>query len=467
MSRLIQLIDVSLYFNEKLCFEEFNYQIHTGERIALIGDNGSGKSSMLKIIKKLAPPSDGLIHYADDLTVGYVPQLIDRTDSSSGAERFNQALTQALAQNPQVLLLDEPTNHLDQKNRRNLMRLLEQFCGTLIIASHDVNLLRNNEFCFWNFNQQKIELYQGYFDHYQQQMRLQRDAIETRIEHLKQQKKQSHLSLMKEQQRAKNSRLKGEKSIKQAKWPTIVSKSKMLRSQETEGKKKRKLAEDKEFLVHQLQEINIVEEITPQFELSPSAKTTKALVTITEGVVSYEQQVILKSINLNITGNSRLAICGANGSGKSTLLKAIMGDTSVKKEGLWITPAPQDIGYLDQHYQLLTETDSVLDTIEGCRPEWTHAEIRHHLNHFLFRKNEQVHTLISQLSGGEKARLTLAKIAAKPPKLLILDELTNNLDFKTRNHVITLLKNYPGPFIVVSHDNDFLHLIDINGTYLV
>lgn len=467
MSRLIQLTDLSLYFPEQLCFEAFNYQIHTGDRVALIGDNGSGKSSMLKIIKKLIPPSDGCIIYTDNLTVSYVPQLIYRTHAASGAEQFNQALTLALAQNPDVLLLDEPTNHLDTKNRQSLLRLLEQFSGTLIIATHDVNLLRTHEYCFWHFNQKKISVFQGYFDHFQQQKSLQQHSLQEEIDSLKRKKILAHHSLMKEQQRAKNSRIKGEKSIQQSKWPTIVSKSKVLRAQETSGKKKKNLFKNKELLVNRLQELDIEEDIRPRFEFPLSATTTKALVTITEGVVSYGQQIILTHINLNLTGQSRLALCGANGSGKSTLLKAIMGDTSIKKEGLWITPAIKDIGYLDQHYQLLNDEDSVLETIEGCRPDWTHATIRQHLNNFLFRKNEQINARVSTLSGGEKARLCLAKIAAKPPKLLILDELSNNLDLKTRNHVITVLKNYPGPFIVISHDSDFLQLIDFTETYTV
>ena len=153
MTCLIQLTDISLYFTQKTCFEAFNYEIHAGERIALIGDNGSGKSSMLKILNKLTSPSDGFIKYASGLTVAYIPQLPDCIVSSSGAEQFNYALTAALAQNPHVLLLDEPTNHLDNKNRQSLMRLLAQFSGTLIIASHDVNLLRRQEYCFWHFNQ--------------------------------------------------------------------------------------------------------------------------------------------------------------------------------------------------------------------------------------------------------------------------------------------------------------------------
>lgn len=141
-----------------------------------------------------------------------------------------------------------------------------------------------------------------------------------------------------------------------------------------------------------------------------------------------------------------------------------MNDPDIKKEGSWITPLLKDIGYLDQHYQPLEEKRSVLETIQHYRPDWNHAQIRHHLNDFLFRKNEQVYSQTTQLSGGEKARLSLALIAAKPPKLLILDEITNNLDLTTRNHVITLLKNYPGPFIIISHDQDFLQKIGITET---
>lgn len=239
MSHLIQLTDLSLYFPEKLCFEEFNYQLYPGERIALIGDNGSGKSCMLKIINRLMPPTDGTVHYNNDLIVAYVPQLIVSTNPASGAERFNQLLTQALAQNPDVLLLDEPTNHLDSKNRQSLMRLLDQFQGALIIASHDVELLRKTNYCFWHFNQQNIDIFQGGFDQFQQQRLQEIQCLTDEIEQLQQQKKQNHQALMKEQKRAKSSRLKGEKSITQAKWPSIVSNAKALRAQETSGRKRK------------------------------------------------------------------------------------------------------------------------------------------------------------------------------------------------------------------------------------
>ena len=100
-------------------------------------------------------------------------------------------------------------------------------------------------------------------------------------------------------------------------------------------------------------------------------------------------------------------------------------------------------------------------------PDWDHSEVRRHLNDFLFRKNEEVNELVSNLSGGEKARLSLAQIAARSPKLLILDEVTNNLDLETRQHVIEVLKVYPGAMIVISHDEDFLDEIGVSGRYEV
>ncbi|MFN7038495.1 MAG: ATP-binding cassette domain-containing protein [Alphaproteobacteria bacterium] len=122
----------------------------------------------------------------------------------------------------------------------------------------------------------------------------------------------------------------------------------------------------------------------------------------------------------------------------------------------------EDIGYLDQHYGALDQSKSVLEIISELVPNWSPAEVRRHLNNFLFRKNEEVNTLVSALSGGEKARLSMAQIAAYTPKLLILDEITNNLDLETREHVIQVLKSYPGAMIIISHDIDFLKEIRVD-----
>ncbi len=104
----------------------------------------------------------------------------------------------------------------------------------------------------------------------------------------------------------------------------------------------------------------------------------------------------------------------------------------------------------------------MLETIADLVPHWPHTEIRRHLNDFLFRKNEEVNAIVSTLSGSEKARLSLAQIAAKTPKLLILDEITNNLDLETKEHVAQVLRYYPGAMIVISHDANFLEEIGVN-----
>ena len=127
--------------------------------------------------------------------------------------------------------------------------------------------------------------------------------------------------------------------------------------------------------------------------------------------------------------------------GHQTVFEFLMND---KRRGEWDVLSWQDIGYLDQHYASLDLNLSVLENIQTVVPNWSSIELRRHLNDFLFRKNEEVNCLARNLSGGEKARLSLALIAAKTPRLLILDEITNNLDLETKDHVVQVLKAYPG-----------------------
>ena len=172
----------------------------------------------------------------------------------------------------------------------------------------------------------------------------------------------------------------------------------------------------------------------------------------------------MQGIHLSLSSNEKMAITGDNGSGKTSLLKAILDDATVIKTGEWVLPKQDDIGYLDQHYTNVSSDKSVLQLLSECVPEWHATEVRRHLSDFLFRGNDSVNTLACHLSGGEKARLSLALIAAKPPKLLILDEITNNLDLETLEHVTQILKSYPAAMMVISHDKNFLADIDIDTT---
>ena len=467
MHKPIQFKNLGLSFPHKICFSDFSGQILYGNRIAIIGSNGCGKSTLLKILQGLIEPINGEIYLPQDLTIGYLPQIIESFEDLSGGQRLNSALTQALINDPNLLLLDEPTNHLDNGNRCSLMRMLRTFSGTLIVVTHDVELLRNNMDTIWHIDNGQIHVFSGNYTDYQQEIAIKRDAIEQKLLMLGRQKKNIHESLMKEQTRAKNSRIRGEKHIKQRKWPTIRSATKVSNAVETSGLKQSALKHQKHNLIDELSELRMPEIIKPKFALNAIVRN-QTVVSIHNGQIGYnEHHAVLWDINLNIGGNERVAILGDNGSGKSTLINAILGKSTLVTQGEWTTPHVKDIGYLDQHYTTLHPDKTVLDVITDALPNATYLEIRKHLNDFLFRKNEEVQTVAANLSGGEKARLSLAQIAAKMPKLLILDEMTNNLDSETRAHVIEVLRAYPGAVIVISHDIDFLKTINITTQYQV
>lgn len=413
----------------------------------------------------LIDPSEGEIKYPTECRVGYVPQLIDAFDSFSGAQRFNKALTEALSLSPDILMLDEPTNHLDYNNRRSLIRMLRAFEGTLIMVTHDVELLNATVEIIWHIDNGRVAVFSGSYDDYQREMKIQRAAIADELADLNRKKEQAHHALMQEQTRAKSSRVRGEKHIQQRKWPTIVSDTKARNAQETSGRKKSAINHKKQELIERLSECRVPEIIEPKFSLN-GIESNQTLVTISGGFVGYEENsFILQNLSLSIKSRERIAIQGNNGSGKSTLVKAILGDNSIIKQGEWILPRSQEIGYLDQHYGTLSQDMTVLDTLSALLRDRPYLDIRIHLNDFLFRKNEEVAAKVSTLSGGEKARLSLAQIAAITPKLLILDEMTNNLDLETREHVIQVLQNYPGAMLVISHDADFLTAIGVTDWY--
>lgn len=165
--------------------------------------------------------------------------------------------------------------------------------------------------------------------------------------------------------------------------------------------------------------------------------------------------MIIKGINLSLAYGDRMCISGKNGSGKIKLLKAIMGDPSIQREGEYKIKMNY-IGYLDQFYNNLDPDLTVQNVI---KVDWPHVQIRHHLHNLLFSTNEEVSKIVKNLSGGEIARLSLAKIAAEGPQLLILGEPTNNLDLETREHLIQILNHYQGG--LVSHDLDFLERINV------
>jgi ATPase subunit of ABC transporter with duplicated ATPase domains len=274
MHRPIHLQALSLSFPHKTCFEGLSTHIHYGQRIAIIGRNGSGKSTLLRIIQGLVEPSEGKIHRPDDAIYGYIPQVIETYDTLSGGQRFNAHLTQVLTQGANVLCLDEPTNHLDLRNRQSLMRLLKNFPGTLIIVSHDVELLRTCVDDIWHIDAGQILCFSGSYDAYTYTHQKQREALESKLSRLDQDKKQTHLDLMREQARAKKRKIQGEKKYKDEK---LELRAKQAQGAITTGRNKQTIRETKEQILNSLQDFRLPEIIKPKFNLVASDLTSTRL----------------------------------------------------------------------------------------------------------------------------------------------------------------------------------------------
>ncbi len=478
MSSDIRLQAITLAYPHKVLVDHFDALIPYGNRIALIGRNGSGKSSLLRVLAGVETGYEGNVTGLSENIVGYVPQVIvdEAYHHLSGGQRFQAMLTQALSQWPDVLLLDEPTNHLDESNVRSLIRMLQHFSGTLIVVSHDERLLQNCFDTFWLLEDGQVNIFHGVYDEVlNTQQQIMHSISETKRQ-LKQQQKQTHQALMQEQQRSARSRHQGQKAMQQKKYSPVVGHEKARQAQNTAGAKKAVITQKQQELTHQLASLRQAEVIVPKFHLNVGQSKRQSVLSVSAGRIAYQDTIVLDDIYLDCTRTQRMAITGDNGGGKSSLLKAILHKAqkyshliadNLVVAGDWIVPLSHNIAYLDQHYQILNPQLSVLESIEAIVPEWTHTQIRQHLNDFLFRSNEEVYNAVQYLSGGEKMRLCLAQIAAQSPALLILDEVTNNLDQETKAHVIEVLQHFPGAMILVSHDRDFLENIGVNDYYCV
>ncbi len=458
------LQNVTFSLSHKICFADLNLTIHPGGKIGIAGPNGGGKSTLLAIIQGLQEPTAGKVVIAAGTTFGYVPQQPAFCEGLSGGQLFNAALTQALAADPDILCLDEPTNHLDRHNRRSLMRMLQHFDGTLLLVSHDVELLRSCVDTIWQLEHGSIEVFAGAYDDFIRAQQVAAEQKAARIKQLGVQQAHTKNELLKQRERSAR-RARANKNENDRNLLGLLKQS----SDASLGKQLGSLEESSSALAQARAGLHEAKKIVVSFELLASHihKGGDYVVAVRDGSVGYQNlPPLLTHINLHVGAGERVALLGDNGSGKSTLIKAMCRVQGIVVGGEWQMPQPAFIGYLDQHYKILNPALSVLEALKAVH-NVQDAQLRMILNDFLFRKNEEVHALVGQLSGGEKARLALACIAVQQPSLLVLDEVTNNLDLQTREYVIQVLNQYPGSLIVISHDEDFLNRINIQERYVI
>ena len=348
-----------------------------------------------------------------------------RTDTLSGGQKTRVSLGKLLLTKPDILLLDEPTNHLDLNSISWLETYLLNYPGAVLIVSHDRFFLNRVVTKVIEIEHASIRMYDGNYKAYAQKKQMIRDA--QLKEYLSQQREIKHQEAVIEKLRSFNR----EKSIKRAE-----SREKML-SKITPVEKPTEAAKE----MH--------------FTLEPSEISGNDVLSIQSLGKRFDSQVLFQDISFEIKRGEHVAVIGDNGTGKTTLLK-ILNQVIEPDTGSFTLGSKVQIGYYDQEHHVLHNEKTIFDEISDDYPALTNTQIRNTLAAFQFT-GDDVYKLIRDLSGGEKGRVSLAKLMLSEANFLILDEPTNHLDITSKEILEHALNEYTGTVLYVSHDRYFIN----------
>lgn len=428
----VRIINLKKSFTS-LLFETEVLTAKAPVRIGLIGDNGCGKSTFLKILAGLEESSAGQIHWSQSVRVGYLEQEID-TDSYqvSGGEQKILRLAELFYTDYNVLLLDEPDNHLDLDHKLWFEDLVRNFPGIVIVISHDRQFLENAVDRIWFLEEHKLREYAVPY---------------TRFKDL----------------------YLGEMSSRQHLWD--VQEKERLRLVDLVKRLGVQAAANDKFVGRYHSAEKRLERFTADMVESPPKQQTikfaslndrlppkKTAVYIKDLSVSYGSHQVLNKLSLHVFCGEKISINAPNGQGKSTLLNSLVGAIPVNIGQITIGPDLQ-LGYYDQdHQSALNEHETLVGELQKSHP-FTHYEAIAYLKRFLFTRNQAV-SEVRFLSGGQKSRLQLAKFLSRNPQILVLDEPTNHLDIKTVTSLENYLKDdFTGTLILVSHDRQLISAV--------
>ena len=351
-------------------------------------------------------------------------------DSFSGGWKMRVALAALLFSAPDVLLLDEPSNHLDLESTLWLETFLKGYPGTLIVISHERDLLNNVVDNILHLQGGKLTLYPGGYDSFERQ-RAERAA---------------QLASAKASQDAQRARLQDYVARNSARASTA------------------KQAQSRAKMLARMQPIAaLMEDPSLSFDFPSPEEMRPPLITLDLAAVGYNEVPILKRLNLRIDPDDRIALLGRNGNGKTTLARLLAAQLA-PLDGAMNASAKMEVGYFTQ-YQVeeLASDDTPLEHMTRAMKGASPGAVRGQLGRFGFSGNRAI-TRVGQLSGGERARLALALITRDAPHLLILDEPTNHLDVDAREALVQALNDYQGAVILISHDR---HMVELTADRLV
>ena len=466
---ILQLTDISLTFGGNPVFDDLNMTIQPGDRVALVGRNGSGKSTLMKVMAGLVEPDRGEVITPAGICVGYMEQDPDLSgfatlgdfasaslpagetyrvemaaeglkfdaarpvETASGGERRRAALARLLAEAPDLMLLDEPTNHLDIEAIGWLEEQLSQTRAAFVLISHDRAFLRALTRATLWIDRGEVRRQDRGFDAFEE-WRETTWAAEDEARH------------------------KLDRKIKaEARWAV----------EGISARRKRNMGR-----VRALQDLRaeraaqIRRQGTAAMALDAGPQSGKRVIEAQGIAKSFGDRAILKPFDLRVLRGDRVAFVGPNGVGKTTLIKMLTGEIA-PDAGSVSHGTNLDIAVFDQARSAINPDLSLWDAMttdpgmavsgrsDQVMVRGTPRHVVGYLKDFLF-DDAQMRAPVSSLSGGEKARLLLARIMARPSNLLVLDEPTNDLDVETLDLLQDILGDYDGTVLLVSHDRDFI-----------
>lgn len=506
---LLACQNISKAFGTKEILRDVNFHVNEKEKIAIVGINGSGKTTLLKIIMGEETADNGQIILAKDTAIGYLSQhqdisfdntiygemlaakqyIVDleanirrlehdmkhaegeelekiletynrlsskydrdngysyeseitgvlkglgfgpddydrHINTLSGGQKMRIALGRLLLTRPDIIILDEPTNHLDMPSISWLESFLSSYPGSVIIVSHDRYFIDRIATSIIEIDNKKATVYHGNYTYYAEK------RAEIRANMMK--------AYLNQQQEIKHQE-------------AVITKLKQFNRE-----KSIKRAESREKMLDKVEVLDKPTEIASEMRLSlePSVESGYDVLTVTHLSKSFGNNCLFDNLDFDIKRGEKVALIGGNGTGKTTILKMI-NHIVTKDNGTIALGSRVHIGYYDQEHQVLSLHKTIFEEISDAYPDLTNTKIRNVLAAFLFT-GDDVFKKIEDLSGGERGRVSLAKLMLSPANFLVLDEPTNHLDIQSKGILEDAIRNYTGTVLVVSHDRYFINRI--------
>ena len=429
---ILNISNLSKSYVGQSVLKEVSFHLEEKEKAAIVGINGSGKTTLLRCILGIEEADEGGIAFSKDKKMAYLAQQHadmeqeeEEYESLSGGQKTKKRLEEILMEKPDLLILDEPTNHLDIGSIQWLEKVLKRYDGAVLLVSHDRYFLDKIVTKVIDLERGKARMYQGNYTEYVEKKKMIREAERKAYEN--QQAEIKHQEAVIEKLKQFNR----EKSIKRA--------------------------ESREKLLSKVERLEQPEDLQNEMRLlfMPREASGNDVLIAKDLGKSFDGKRLFSHGTFSIQRGEHVAVIGDNGTGKTTLLKILNGLIQAD-EGEFRLGSKVKIAYYDQEHAVLHMEKTLFDEIQDTYPDMNNTRVRNVLAAFLFT-GDDVYKRVGDLSGGERGRVSLAKLMLSDANFLILDEPTNHLDIQGKEVLEEAIRNYEGTVLYVSHDRYFIN----------